>query len=296
MKKRLLLTILAGFAISSSYAQSSAVQFWDTTGTAKTAKMGWSGSSTTGEFFIETPGSKTVAVKDGNVSVPGSVTATKFVGDGSGLTNLPISTIVGPTGPQGPVGATGLTGATGPAGPKGDTGVAGPRGPIGLTGATGAAGAQGPIGPAGAAGGITRYASSEGCGTTCPSLTPTANMMTPQTINSVSITVPSAGTVLVYITGIVECGVQTETIYIVGGLLNSATGTPISVSTGGWSWRQSNNLSGRSFEAQPVNVHRSFSVGAGTHTFYFRAMLFQGAEATASFYNCNMDAIFIPAP
>jgi hypothetical protein len=69
----------------------SAVEFYDEDGNEKTAAVGWTGTKADGNFFVETPGSTTpVTVKDGNMSVPGGVTAASFNGDGSGLVNLPV--------------------------------------------------------------------------------------------------------------------------------------------------------------------------------------------------------------
>ena len=75
---------------------------------------------------------------NGIMWVNGIVTASSFVGDGSGLSN--IKGTPGSQGPSGPGGATGPTGATGQTGPTGSIGPIGPQGPIGLTGVQGATG------------------------------------------------------------------------------------------------------------------------------------------------------------
>ena len=70
----------------------------------------------------------------GNWTVTGTLNATHFSGDGSGLSNVPGT--VGPAGPQGPTGPqgpAGPTGPTGPIGPVGATGPAGPEGPRGMS-------------------------------------------------------------------------------------------------------------------------------------------------------------------
>ena len=81
------------------------------------------------------------------VLAAGIVTAYKFYGDGSGLTNLPGGG--GGTGPQGAQGVQGAQGATGSAGSNGSTG---PQGAQGVQGATGSAGSNGSTGPQGAQG------------------------------------------------------------------------------------------------------------------------------------------------
>ncbi len=86
--------------------------------------------------------------------VVGTVTATRFIGDGSGLSGV-AGGAQGPAGPKGDTGATGPQGSVGPAGPqgpKGDVGVPGAPGSIGATGPQGIQGLTGPVGPAGATG------------------------------------------------------------------------------------------------------------------------------------------------
>jgi hypothetical protein len=97
---------------------------------------------------------------DGDTETTGTATAGFFKGDGSQLTNLPVTTgPQGATGPAGPTGADstvpgpqGATGPTGADGPQGDTGLTGPTGadgPQGIQGDTGPQGIQGDTGPAG---------------------------------------------------------------------------------------------------------------------------------------------------
>jgi hypothetical protein len=54
----------------------------------------------------------------GDWTVTGTISATHFSGDGSGLAN--VAGLMGPAGPQGPIGPEGPPGILGPQGPKGD--------------------------------------------------------------------------------------------------------------------------------------------------------------------------------
>jgi uncharacterized protein (TIGR02145 family) len=73
-----------------------------------------------------------------NISVKNTVAAAKFIGDGSGLTNLPTAGgITGPAGPKGDKGDQGLPGAAGSDGLQGPVGPEGPIGPQGVAGADG---------------------------------------------------------------------------------------------------------------------------------------------------------------
>lgn len=83
----LLLTITA---VALFAEPNSSIQFYDEDGSTETAQMGWDGENE--KFYIETPGSNTpLEMKDGDLTVPGEVTADKFNGDGGGLKNLPAS-------------------------------------------------------------------------------------------------------------------------------------------------------------------------------------------------------------
>ncbi|MDD5674903.1 MAG: tail fiber domain-containing protein [Chitinivibrionales bacterium] len=93
--------ILIGGLAAMVLAQSkSAIQFYDTLGTTKTGKVGWTGDATTGHFFVQTPNEGEVlksqvggVAVNGAINATGAVTATKFIGDGSSLTNLPAATV-----------------------------------------------------------------------------------------------------------------------------------------------------------------------------------------------------------
>lgn len=90
-KKMFLATACMVLIAQHGFGQSkSSVQFYDTTGANKTGKIGWSGDATSGHFFIQTPNEgELIKSSVGGVSVNGTVTATKYTGDGSGLANLP---------------------------------------------------------------------------------------------------------------------------------------------------------------------------------------------------------------
>ncbi|MFC1586146.1 tail fiber domain-containing protein [Fibrobacterota bacterium] len=76
----------------------SAIEFYDSTGAAVTSRFGWQGDATSGNFYIETPNDGNgLQLQGGNMTLDGSVSATGFTGDGSGLTNLPTQTESDPT-------------------------------------------------------------------------------------------------------------------------------------------------------------------------------------------------------
>ena len=124
-------------------------------------------------------GSGTITINlPNNLVISGNITSNGvFIGNGSGLTNLPVANITGlgnvallnrdgnssnvlygngvfasATTVAGATGATGPIGATGATGPQGSTGATGPIGATGATGVegpTGATGIQGATGPSG---------------------------------------------------------------------------------------------------------------------------------------------------
>ncbi len=83
--------IAACLALTAFAQSKSAIQFYDTTGATKTGKIGWTGDASTGQMFIQSTQDGVILSSQagGNVAVKGTVTAAKFAGDGSGLTNLP---------------------------------------------------------------------------------------------------------------------------------------------------------------------------------------------------------------
>lgn len=87
-KKALLISIVLLPALLLGQPKS-ALEFYDSTGTAATARFGWHEESGGGKFYIQTPvGSEALNVKQGKLTVNGDVEATRFVGDGSRLTNI----------------------------------------------------------------------------------------------------------------------------------------------------------------------------------------------------------------
>jgi hypothetical protein len=85
--------LLACIAFGSFAQSKSAVQFYDTTGATKTGKVGWTGDVSGGHMFIQTPNEgEIIKTKAGGVDINGTVSAMRFIGDGSGLSNLPAPT------------------------------------------------------------------------------------------------------------------------------------------------------------------------------------------------------------
>ncbi|MDD5675790.1 MAG: hypothetical protein PHC61_16590, partial [Chitinivibrionales bacterium] len=86
--------LFSGMASFISAQSKSAIQFYDTLGATKTGKVGWTGDATSGHFFVQTPNEgEVIKSQAGGVAINGTVNATKFVGDGSTLTNLPVQSV-----------------------------------------------------------------------------------------------------------------------------------------------------------------------------------------------------------
>jgi len=115
---------------------------------------------------------------------------------------------MGPQGPAGPAGATGAIGAAGPSGPQGSQG---PQGATGPEGPEGPAGPQGPQGPAGSGGGgVLSYAfTNPGDNNGIPAF-PAPN----QPIPVATLTLPNAGTYLVWSEVWVIAQNQTDQSYV----------------------------------------------------------------------------------
>jgi|GEM_PF-4575670 len=75
----------------SLHAQSSsAIQFFDSTGSNQTAKFGWQGGNTNGKFFIETPNDgNALDIKEGNLTLDGNITSTKTISAATLILILP---------------------------------------------------------------------------------------------------------------------------------------------------------------------------------------------------------------
>jgi len=102
--------------------------------------------TTTGDVYFRGAGVWSIIPAGFDVlTVAGTITASAFVGDGSGLTG--VIGMTGPTGQTGMTGDTGATGLTGDTGATGDTGITGATGSTGATGPTGQTGSTGATGP-----------------------------------------------------------------------------------------------------------------------------------------------------
>jgi hypothetical protein len=84
---------------TAAYSQSkSAIQFYDTTGATKTSRLGWTGGTSDGHFFVTTPtDGEVVNVKGKDLTITGAVKAATLAGDGSAITNVSTKAHTHPT-------------------------------------------------------------------------------------------------------------------------------------------------------------------------------------------------------
>jgi hypothetical protein len=133
-----------------------------------------------------------------------------------------------------------------------------------------------------------------GCGGSCPGTT--AGSFATITVNSIAITTPGPGTIVIEFNGSAECTpTTTQAVELQGQLTNSSIGTAYGYSEGGAMFR----LPAQSglFDS-PMNAHRVFTVAsAGTYTFYYRANNVNGGAASyaaCNFFAGNMTATYFP--
>jgi hypothetical protein len=84
----LILAAVAALACNLHGQSRSVIQFYDSTGTAATGRVGWQGDTQNGKLILEGPGGTGARVQQGSLEVDGEVRAQQFIGDGSQLTNV----------------------------------------------------------------------------------------------------------------------------------------------------------------------------------------------------------------
>jgi len=189
-------------------------------------------------------------------------------------------------GPAGIDGAPGTNGAVGPTGPRGATGATGPQGLTGATGATGATGPQGPAGPPGP-GAVTAVHAVR-------SMITVPASCTHYTGAEVTITVPSAGQVLVYATVEIRTGHTLGMTDEVDLYLRTTSTTCGLDGTTMWTYHPAEEATGLYFDAMPLMNTFNVATG-GTFTYYVNGYNF-GETATADyFFSANIVAIFLAA-
>lgn len=94
--KGLVFTLLSVGFLSGILAQpASTIEFYDTTGTDVTGKVGWSGTKADGQMIIGTPAdANAVTVKNSDVTVKGAVKAASFKGNGDSLTIVKLDSLI----------------------------------------------------------------------------------------------------------------------------------------------------------------------------------------------------------
>lgn len=133
-----------------------------------------------------------------------------------------------------------------------------------------------------------------GCGQTCVAIA-AEDYTTTVTVNSVTITTPGPGTIVVQFTGTAECWVTgSKRIHLLGQLL--ATSREVAQYSDGSAAFRMTGVTGY-FDGN-MNAHRAFTVAsAGTYTYYYRANNSNAAVAPVAackFYGGNMTATFYP--
>lgn len=188
-----------------------------------------------------------------------------------------VLTIVHP-GISGIQGSAGIQGPTGPQGVPGPTGATGPNGIAGPTGATGGPGPQGP-------GTIlanttsyyrTQFNSTTGC--------------TNEQNDAVTITVPSAGTVVVQSDFLLSYGhTSGVTDVVLAFISNSSTSCP----GADWEGIISGSDSGGGFQLSGL-MQGAFGVGPGSHTYYVNVIAYIGTDI-AEYWWTTTTAVFYPS-
>ncbi len=207
--------------------------------------------------------------------------STKDFGQGLAIGSLVMAVVAivlavvipGPAGPAGPQGERGFEGDEGP---EGDTGTQGPQGDVGPQGATGP---QGPHGPgtimANSTIGTLRYFA--GC----------------TEFDNVTITVPSAGTIVLSSTSILVI----EHLVLTPDVWSFAHATAPNVCSGPYLTAGSIDPSVPSlYDMRTISVQTVFTVDAGgTYTYYLNGEMAMGESANDSITMTNIVAVFYPS-
>ena len=133
-----------------------------------------------------------------------------------------------------------------------------------------------------------------GCGASCPETT--AESFATITVNSISITTPGPGNIVVEFSGSAQClPYSPQYVDLHGQLTNSATAQAVGYGEGGAMFRQT--TPGTGMFSAVMSTHRTFAVAsAGTFVYYYRANN-SGTSSTVCrciFYGANMTATYYP--